>query len=149
MVIRAVCCCLRRFRGHLVDSGPSWDVPHSSRGLGHRPLKAEITGSNPVCGTKFVIFGPIHARIGPLVALILGRGTLIGTLMPGPRSIWAPGSSSSHRFDAGAFSSPTSGASSGERPRIASRRPMASGGALLVLGADASSQAIEEGAGAG
>src|SRR6187401_1294701 len=88
MVIRAVCCCLRRFRGHLVDSGPSWDVPHSSRGLGHRPLKAEITGSNPVCGTKFVIFGPIHARIGPLVALILGRGTLIGTLMPGPRSIW-------------------------------------------------------------
>ena len=24
-------------------------VPHSSRGLGHRPLKAEITGSNPVC----------------------------------------------------------------------------------------------------
>ena len=69
--------------------------------------------------------------------------------MPGPRSIWAPGSSSSHRFDAGAFSSPTSGASSGERPRIASRRPMASGGALLVLGADASSQAIEEGAGAG
>jgi hypothetical protein len=27
-------------------------VPHSSRGPGHRPLKAEITGSNPVCGTK-------------------------------------------------------------------------------------------------
>ena len=26
-------------------------APHSSRGLGHRPLKAEITGSNPVCGT--------------------------------------------------------------------------------------------------
>ena len=26
--------------------------PHSSRGLGHRPLKAEITGSNPVCGTN-------------------------------------------------------------------------------------------------
>jgi hypothetical protein len=25
--------------------------PHSSRGPGHRPLKAEITGSNPVCGT--------------------------------------------------------------------------------------------------
>ena len=31
-------------------AGPS--VPHSSRGPGHRPLKAEITGSNPVCGTK-------------------------------------------------------------------------------------------------
>ncbi len=26
--------------------------PHSSRGPGHRPLKAEITGSNPVCGTN-------------------------------------------------------------------------------------------------
>src|SRR5207302_9240877 len=24
---------------------------HSSSGLGHRPLKAEITGSNPVCAT--------------------------------------------------------------------------------------------------
>ena len=28
--------------------------PHSSRGPGHRPLKAEITGSNPVCGTTFL-----------------------------------------------------------------------------------------------
>ncbi len=27
------------------------DVAHSSSGLGHRPLKAEITGSNPVCAT--------------------------------------------------------------------------------------------------
>ena len=26
-------------------------VAHSSSGLGHRPLKAEITGSNPVCAT--------------------------------------------------------------------------------------------------
>ncbi len=25
---------------------------HSSRGLGHLPLKEEITGSNPVCATK-------------------------------------------------------------------------------------------------
>ena len=25
---------------------------HSSRGLGHFPLKEEITGSNPVCATK-------------------------------------------------------------------------------------------------
>ena len=25
---------------------------HSSSGLGHRPLKAEITGSNPVCATR-------------------------------------------------------------------------------------------------
>ena len=26
-------------------------VAHSSSGRGHRPLKAEITGSNPVCAT--------------------------------------------------------------------------------------------------
>ena len=26
-------------------------VAHSSSGLGHRPLKAETTGSNPVCAT--------------------------------------------------------------------------------------------------
>ena len=31
----------------------SWQlyVAHSSRGLGHLPLKEEITGSNPVCAT--------------------------------------------------------------------------------------------------
>jgi hypothetical protein len=33
---------------------------------------------NPVCGTKFAIFGPIHARIGPFVCLGGGRGALIG-----------------------------------------------------------------------
>jgi hypothetical protein len=27
-------------------------VAHSSSGLGHLPLKEEITGSNPVCATK-------------------------------------------------------------------------------------------------
>ena len=32
--------------------------PHSSRGLGHRPLKAEITGSNPVCGTNAKPYAP-------------------------------------------------------------------------------------------
>src|SRR6266571_7319474 len=35
---------------------PGYDIArskaHSSSGLGHRPLKAEITGSNPVCATK-------------------------------------------------------------------------------------------------
>ena len=34
------------------SAGPRVPVPHSSRGPGHRPLKAEITGSNPVCGTS-------------------------------------------------------------------------------------------------
>ena len=27
------------------------NVAHSSSGLGHHPLKVEITGSNPVCAT--------------------------------------------------------------------------------------------------
>jgi hypothetical protein len=31
---------------------PAPTGPHSSRGPGHRPLKAETTGSNPVCGTS-------------------------------------------------------------------------------------------------
>ena len=31
---------------------PAPPVPHSSRGPGHRPLKAEIIGSNPICGTN-------------------------------------------------------------------------------------------------
>ena len=30
-------------------------VAHSSRGLGHLPLKEEITGSNPVCATNYEI----------------------------------------------------------------------------------------------
>ena len=30
---------------------PFLHLAHSSSGLGHRPLKAEITGSNPVCAT--------------------------------------------------------------------------------------------------
>ena len=36
----------------LGDRPPALTGPHSSRGPGHRPLKAEITGSNPVCGTN-------------------------------------------------------------------------------------------------
>jgi hypothetical protein len=30
----------------------SADLAHSSSGLGHLPLKEEITGSNPVCATN-------------------------------------------------------------------------------------------------
>ncbi len=29
-------------------------MAHSSSGLGRRPLKAEITGSNPVCATTYL-----------------------------------------------------------------------------------------------
>src|ERR1044072_4071781 len=38
-----------------MPTGPGPPVPtgpHSSRGPGERPLKAAITGSNPVCGTS-------------------------------------------------------------------------------------------------
>jgi hypothetical protein len=41
-------------------------VPHSSRGPGHRPLKAEITGSNPVCGTKLTLLVLNDATTGLL-----------------------------------------------------------------------------------
>ena len=34
-------------------TGTALHEPRSSSGLGHRPFKAEITGSNPVRGTYF------------------------------------------------------------------------------------------------
>ncbi len=55
------------FREPLVSCRPA--APHSSRGLGHRPLKAEITGSNPVCGTKSHITGPDPRRDRAFVCL--------------------------------------------------------------------------------
>src|SRR5260370_4646680 len=39
-------------------------MAHSSRGLGHRPLKAEITGSNPVCAPE-VTFRHASSRFNP------------------------------------------------------------------------------------
>ena len=41
-----------RFRVPRGPSAPQGRAPRSSSGLGHRPLKAEITGSNPVRGTS-------------------------------------------------------------------------------------------------
>ena len=41
---------------------PDMFMAHSSSGLGHRPLKAEITGSNPVCATKVNIIPWIEAK---------------------------------------------------------------------------------------
>ncbi len=38
------------------------DVAHSSRGLGHLPLKEEITGSNPVCATNCLHFSQLVRR---------------------------------------------------------------------------------------
>ena len=36
-------------------TGAAFNEPRSSSGPGHRPFKAEITGSNPVRGT-FILF---------------------------------------------------------------------------------------------
>ena len=38
-------------------------MAHSSRGLGHLPLKEEITGSNPVCATIFYNKGKTYMVI--------------------------------------------------------------------------------------
>ncbi len=58
-------------------------MAHSSSGLGRRPLKAEITGSNPVCATKFVSEKP------PEPAGIVLRGLInwghFGAIFPGTR----------------------------------------------------------------
>ena len=40
--------------------------PHSSRGPGHRPLKAETTGSNPVCGTNLANARSVAIPVGPI-----------------------------------------------------------------------------------
>ena len=45
-------------------------VAHSSSGLGHRPLKAEITGSNPVCATNNSGITTRFSQITPLFILL-------------------------------------------------------------------------------
>ena len=42
---------------------PDMFMAHSSSGLGHRPLKAEITGSNPVCATKVTLTAFFKANL--------------------------------------------------------------------------------------
>src|SRR5512145_3097303 len=75
-------------------------VPHSSRGPGHRPLKAEITGSNPVCGT---ISQPQHIvvrfrTVYSILCFLADRGSMCGTAPPRgtgntwPVYAWRPGS---------------------------------------------------------
>jgi hypothetical protein len=38
---------------------------HSSSGLGHRPLKAKITGSNPVCATNPALGSNVEGFVLP------------------------------------------------------------------------------------
>ena len=44
-------------QGRFESYFPSFWVAHSSRGLGHLPLKEEITGSNPVCASSNSLAG--------------------------------------------------------------------------------------------
>ena len=45
-------------------------VAHSSSGRGHRPLKAEITGSNPVCATIDQVRRQIKFLVRPINCVI-------------------------------------------------------------------------------
>ena len=58
IIIRQVDCSLKGFSSedhHLQKA-------HSSSGLGRRPLKAEVTGSNPVCATKSLVILLFEAK---------------------------------------------------------------------------------------
>ena len=50
-------------------------MAHSSSGLGHRPLKAEITGSNPVCATKAFITAFFVAKLARMAVSFCGFAT--------------------------------------------------------------------------
>src|SRR5581483_135886 len=58
-------------------------MAHSSSGLGHRPLKAEITVSNPVCATRSIHNNMAHSSSGlghrPLKAEITGSNPVCAT----------------------------------------------------------------------
>ena len=69
------------------DSSAS-SVPHSSRGLGHRPLKAEIIGSNPICGTNPSIHG--RGRCCPLIPSRHRNMALLHSARPDPRTANGP-----------------------------------------------------------
>jgi hypothetical protein len=51
-------------------------VAHSSRGLGHLPLKEEITGSNPVCATihNFFALWELRMLLEPIANFHLETG---------------------------------------------------------------------------
>jgi hypothetical protein len=49
-------------------------VAHSSSGLGHLPLKEEITGSNPVCATKFIVCRASLKEVLSLFGVLARRG---------------------------------------------------------------------------
>jgi hypothetical protein len=61
---------------------PGLTGPHSSRGPGHRPLKAETTGSNPVCGTSRAPQGRIRVQFTPQTSGFEAVETLCESLHP-------------------------------------------------------------------
>jgi hypothetical protein len=69
-------------------------MPHSSRGPGHRPLKAEIIGSNPICGTKQTLPTPPDrapgAFIYPARAIRLNSGCPGAATGPSDSGLFSP-----------------------------------------------------------
>jgi len=59
-------------------------VSHASHGCNGctRLRRMRRFTKNPVCGTKFATFGPIHARIGPFRCVPIAVWSLIWSLMP-------------------------------------------------------------------
>ena len=47
-------------------------MAHSSRGLGHLPLKEEITGSNPVCATISLPLPLFEGKLGSAMTTGVG-----------------------------------------------------------------------------
>ena len=73
-------------------------MAHSSSGQGHRPLKAEITGSNPVCATtplslykriKESLAFDLDARDFVIGDLMVTERRMLGCLDLGQEAIWA------------------------------------------------------------
>src|SRR3990172_8439513 len=67
---------------------------HSSSGPGHRPLKAEIAGSNPACATTHLNLGkaPVRASgcTGAFSVVTMLREEVCATSLAGPSRIGRP-----------------------------------------------------------
>ena len=59
---------------------PAVDVAHSSSGPGHRPLKAEIRGSNPLCATNLLFKVSITLLL--LTFLSLNKSLCLASFLP-------------------------------------------------------------------
>jgi hypothetical protein len=98
-----------------VPSHPLVFVAHSSSGLGHRPLKAEIAGSNPACATDpgnagVVCFAWVLARASPALRALRLPPVLIRLSALAPHLLVyrsSPASCDPHRCASSPFAPPT------------------------------------------